>query len=86
MIEYRFKVHNTVVFTLYSYSKALEYPVLGGLPSSAVFPCAFGLGRHGRPLFTRDSGNAPPNLAKFAHFFDQFFPDGADRRKQRLMC
>jgi hypothetical protein len=27
MIEYRFRVPNAVVFTLYSYSKALEYPL-----------------------------------------------------------
>jgi hypothetical protein len=26
MIEYRFRVPNAVAFTLYSYSKALEYP------------------------------------------------------------
>jgi hypothetical protein len=35
MIEYRFRVHNAAVFTLYSYSKALEYhfgvPTAGSL-------------------------------------------------------
>jgi hypothetical protein len=43
MIEYRFRIPNAAVFTLYSYSKALEYPleyplrvVLKGLEQAAV--------------------------------------------------
>jgi hypothetical protein len=40
MIEYRFRVPSAAVFTLYSYSKALEYPLrvvfYGGASSAGV--------------------------------------------------
>jgi hypothetical protein len=50
MIEYRFKVSSAAVFTLYSYSKALEYrfrvPTAGSLRLAAVVT----LNRYSRAL------------------------------------
>jgi hypothetical protein len=47
MIEYRFRVPSAAVFTLYSYSKALkyplEYPTAGSLTSLYVSPCFLSL-------------------------------------------
>jgi hypothetical protein len=41
MIEYRFRVPSAAVFTLYSYSKTLEYRLEYATAGSLMFPVGF---------------------------------------------
>jgi hypothetical protein len=69
MIEYRFKVSSAAVFTLYSYSKALEYrfrvPTTGSLSVRALRRCRWSW--QIRPLPLRDVLRLPALMDLYIH-------------------